>query len=75
VKITDLSLDEIMRDVRLRQSEVEMDAQLVDVEYHQGILRHFNALNASVGRIDTEWSAVSSSLKSLDRDLQNARNA
>jgi hypothetical protein len=33
-------------------------------------LRDFNALNASFGRIDTEWSAVSSSLKSPDMDLQ-----
>jgi hypothetical protein len=70
VKVTDLSLDEIMRDVRLKQSEVERDAQLVDAEYQQGIFRDVNSLNASFGRIDTEWSAARSSLKSLDMDLQ-----
>jgi hypothetical protein len=47
-----------------------MDAQLVDAEYQQGILQDVNALNASFRRIGTEWSAVSSSLKSLDMDLQ-----
>jgi hypothetical protein len=70
VEVTDLSLDEIVREVDLGQSEVERDAQLVDAEYRWGILRDVNTLNASFERIGTEWSAVSSGLKSLNMDLQ-----
>lgn len=66
IRFTDVSIDELMHDVRDRQNEVERDARLVDAENQHKISHDLNTVAVTAADIHQAVSTLSTGLMILN---------